>query len=59
MAVVNMVKSKVIDLGITLEVVMMAREHTYVQGGIKERSGVVRKQTDVPHITLPSKVQCL
>jgi hypothetical protein len=36
-----------------LEVVRIAREHTYVQGGIKERrgeerSGVVREQTDVP-----------
>jgi hypothetical protein len=40
-------------LGITSEVVMIAGEHTYVQGEIKEWSGVVREQMDVPLYLLP------
>jgi hypothetical protein len=40
-------------LGKTSEVVRIAREHIYIQGGVKkrggeERTGVAREQTDVP-----------
>jgi hypothetical protein len=34
-------------LGKTSEVVRIARECTYIQGGVKERRGVVREWMDV------------